>query len=93
LPIIHRSASILFIPDQLGGPDLRSPFISLFLVLDHLVDDPGELMRCFLMEEKEADKPAKAVVIRKARRRRWAVHIQEYLHDHGGLRTGPGDGK
>lgn len=50
----------LYFPMSMGGLDLQSPFINLFLVKELIRDDPGKTIDDFLEREEGAYKTAKA---------------------------------
>lgn len=50
----------LFFPMELGGLELRSPFISLLQIRDEVLESPSDPVDAFLQEEREAYERAKA---------------------------------
>ncbi|KAI1141803.1 hypothetical protein F5Y05DRAFT_373839 [Hypoxylon sp. FL0543] len=51
----------LFFPVELGGLDLKSPFISIIQVHDTVIRDPSKKLDAFLQAEKDAYKSLKVV--------------------------------
>ncbi|KAI1738815.1 hypothetical protein F4680DRAFT_159743 [Xylaria scruposa] len=51
--VSHIPDAYLFFPIELGGLDLRSPFVSILPIREAVVSDPGEMLDAFLEAERD----------------------------------------
>ena len=85
--------AFLYVPEYLGGLDLRNPFIPLLLVRHDLLKDPEARMRKFHEQERKEWEDAKKEFESMTSHERWRRYRSVYPKDEEEVDNIPGEHK